>query len=374
MAGATPIVELRGVVKRFGLVTAVAGVSFEVSPGQCVSLLGPSGCGKTTTLRMIAGFEAPDQGDVLIAGQSMRGRRPYERNIGLVFQDYALFPHMTVEQNIAYGMRHRGVDRRAIPGRTREALARVKLSGYETRRPSQLSGGEQQRVALARALVTEPAVMLLDEPLSNLDAKLRQELRVELKEILTAVGTTTIIVTHDQEEAMSLADHVILMNRGRVVQRGYPRELYAHPRNKFVAEFIGRSNWFSGRLEREVGPGVWEYRTAEGLSLLVPWPEGQAGGPFEVGVRPERIVVDRDGAGRASAVPVGEDRPNMLQGTVDYVENLGADVHIWIRLPGGQRIRTVEKNADQVVETPGSPVRARFGLRDCIVVGSEAEG
>jgi ABC-type Fe3+/spermidine/putrescine transport system ATPase subunit len=377
MAGPTPIVELRGVVKRFGHVTAVAGVSFEVSPGQCVSLLGPSGCGKTTTLRMIAGFEAPDQGDILIAGQDMRGRRPYERNIGLVFQDYALFPHMTVEQNIAYGMRHRGVERRAIPGRTRDALARVKLSGYEARRPSQLSGGEQQRVALARALVTEPAVMLLDEPLSNLDAKLRQELRVELKEILTAVGTTTIIVTHDQEEAMSLADHVILMNRGRVVQRGHPPDLYAHPRNKFVAEFIGRSNWFSGRFEREVGRGVWEYRTAEGLSLLVPRPEGRDGGPFEVGVRPERIAIDRDGSGRApsgSGGPAGEDRPNVLQGTVDFVENLGADVHIWIRLPGGQRIRTVEKNADQVVEAPGSPIRARFGLRDCIVVGPEAEG
>ena len=365
------VVELRQVVKRFGAVTAVAGLSFEVAEKQCVSLLGPSGCGKTTTLRMIAGFEAPTEGDVLIGGKSMAGKRPYERNIGLVFQDYALFPHMTVEQNIAYGMRHRGVSRTAIPGRTREALARVKMSGYEKRRPSQLSGGEQQRVALARALVTEPAVMLLDEPLSNLDAKLRQELRVELKEILTAAGTTTIIVTHDQEEAMSLADHVILMNRGRVAQQGTPVELYGQPRSKFVAEFIGRSNWFEGRLSGEASPGVWEYQTAEGFRLLVPGPAGPVSGRHEVGVRPERIVVDR-GAETIDATPRA--RPNVLTGTVDFVEYLGSDVHIWIRLPSGRRIRVVEKNLDQRLEGAGAPIVARFAVSDCIVVAPEDEG
>jgi len=364
------VVELRQVVKRFGAVTAVAGMSFEVAEKQCVSLLGPSGCGKTTTLRMIAGFEAPSEGDILIGGKSMVGKRPYERNIGLVFQDYALFPHMTVEQNIAYGMRHRGVARTAIPGRTRDALARVKLSGYEKRAPSQLSGGEQQRVALARALVTEPAVMLLDEPLSNLDAKLRQELRVELKEILTAAGTTTIIVTHDQEEAMSLAEHIILMNRGRVAQQGPPVELYAKPRSKFVAEFIGRSNWFEGRLSREASPGVWEYETTEGLRLLVPPPAGPVSGRYEVGVRPERIAVDR---GAAPADASQSSRPNAVSGTVDYVENLGSDVHIWIHLTSGRRIRVVEKNVDQRLERAGAPIVARFAVSDCIVVAPEDE-
>ena len=209
----------------------------------------------------------------------MAGKRPYERNIGLVFQDYALFPHMTVEQNIAYGMRHRGVSRAAIPGRTREALARVKLSGYEKRAPSQLSGGEQQRVALARALVTEPAVMLLDEPLSNLDAKLRQELRVELKEILTAAGTTTIIVTHDQEEAMSLSEHVILMNRGRVAQQG-PRWSSTGSRGASLSpSSSGARTGSRGGCPGRLRPGSGSTRRAEGLRLLVPAPAGSVSGP-----------------------------------------------------------------------------------------------
>ena len=228
------VVELKKLEKKFGSVVAVSDVSFRVRQGQCVSLLGPSGCGKTTTLRMIAGFKSPDKGEVLIAGQNMRGVEPYDRNVALVFQDYALFPHMSVEENIAFGMRHRGFERRLIPDRTRSILKLVKLMGYEKRRPSQLSGGEQQRVALARSLVTEPAVPLLDEPLSNLDAKLRQELRLELKDILRSVGTTAIIVTHDQEEAISLADHIILMERGRIVQEGRPLEIYSAPQTRFV--------------------------------------------------------------------------------------------------------------------------------------------
>jgi putative spermidine/putrescine transport system ATP-binding protein/putrescine transport system ATP-binding protein len=217
----------------------------------------------------------------------MRGKRPYERNVGLLFQDYALFPHMTVEQNVAYGLRHRGFDRKAIPRRTAEMLELVKLQAHRTRRPSQLSGGEQQRVALARALATNPEVMLLDEPLSALDAKLRQELRVELKEILLTVGSTTIVVTHDQEEAMSLADQVIVMDRGVIMQRGSPVEIYARPANKFVAGFVGRSNWFAGRLGAEAFPGVCVFETTDGVTLRVPTPTAPAITGCEVCVRPE---------------------------------------------------------------------------------------
>ena len=266
------VVELRNVTKRFGGLAAVDGVSLEVRRGQIVSLLGPSGCGKTTTLRLIAGFESPDEGTVLIGGMDVRGKRPYERNVGLLFQDYALFPHMTVEQNIAYGMRHRGIERSAIPGNTAEMLRLVKLDGFEKRWPNQLSGGQQQRVALARALATKPDVMLLDEPLSALDAKLRQELRIELKEILTSVGTTSIVVTHDQEEAMSMAEHVIVQNRGRIIQQGTPYDIYARPSNEFVAEFVGRSNAFRGRLGDEVAPGLRAFETTEGFGLVVPGP------------------------------------------------------------------------------------------------------
>ena len=364
----TTVVEVRDVTKRFGDTIAVDAVTFEVRKGQIISLLGPSGCGKTTTLRVIAGFETPDSGDILIAGRNMRRMRPYERNVGLLFQDYALFPHMTVNQNVAYGMRYRGVDRREVPDRTAAMLDLVKLTGMESRRPAQLSGGQQQRVALARALATEPEVMLLDEPLSALDAKLRQELRVELKEILNAAGSTTIVVTHDQEEAMSLAEHVIVMDLGRIMQQGPPTEIYARPANKFVAGFIGRSNWFTGRLGAEVSPGVRSFETVDGLELVVPSPADGAAERYEVCVRPERIAVlpasasPTDGAGGPS---------NVISGEVADVAYLGADVHLFIVLESGQRIAAIMKNVGDTVERAGEPVALRFGARDCIVVAAE---
>ena len=226
------VLELSHVTKRFGDFAAVDDVSLTVDKGRILSLLGPSGCGKTTTLRMISGFEEPNGGSIFIAGQDMKGKRPYERNVGLLFQDYALFPHMSVVQNVGYGLKNRGYEKSRIPARIREMLELVKLVGFEDRRPAQLSGGQQQRVALARALAVSPEVVLLDEPLSALDAKLRQELRVELKEILSAVGATTIVVTHDQEEAMSLGDSVIVMSEGRIMQRGRPTEIYADPKTR----------------------------------------------------------------------------------------------------------------------------------------------
>jgi ABC-type Fe3+/spermidine/putrescine transport system ATPase subunit len=360
------VVELRNVVKSFGEIAAVNGVAFEVLEGQCVSLLGPSGCGKTTTLRIIAGFEAPDRGEVLIDGEDMRGRRPYERNIGLVFQDYALFPHMSVEQNIAYGMRHRGVDRAEIPRRLAEVLATVKLSGYERRRPSRLSGGEQQRVALARALATRPAVMLLDEPMSNLDAKLREQVRLELKEILSAVGSTTIIVTHDQQEAMSLAEHVIVMSKGRVMQRGTPSQIYAQPANKFVAEFIGKTNWFAGRLGGERGSGLRAFEGEGGLRLMVAGGNVAFGEPCEVGVRPERITLLR-----APGVADADPGQNLLSGKIVRTSYLGADLHLWIELTSGHRVLAVEKNLGQDAGQPGASVGLRFDAESCIVLSAQ---
>ena len=359
------VVELQNVTKRFGNIVAVDNISFEVRRGKIVSLLGPSGCGKTTTLRLIAGFEIPDEGSVSISGEDMHGKRPYERNVGLLFQDYALFPHMTVEQNIAYGMRHRGIDRSSIPRRTGEMLDLVKLMGFEKRRPAQLSGGQQQRVALARALATEPEVILLDEPLSALDAKLRQELRIELKDILTSVGTTSIVVTHDQEEAMSMAEHVIVQEHGRIVQQGTPHDIYAKPENKFVAEFIGRSNWFEGHLGAEIEPGLREFGTTEGLNLIVPGPTDDRAGPYQVCVRQERIALARN----AQAGSMETDRrTNFIHGTVVEAAILGADIHIIVVIGNERTIGLIEKNVGQTPEAKGEAVILTFGANDCIVL------
>jgi putative spermidine/putrescine transport system ATP-binding protein/putrescine transport system ATP-binding protein len=357
------VLELSHVTKRFGAFIAVDDVSFAVDKGQILSLLGPSGCGKTTTLRLISGFEEANEGAVIFSGNDMKGKRPYERNVGLLFQDYALFPHMTVEQNVAYGLKNRGFDKNKIPARTAEMLELVKLTGFEKRRPSQLSGGQQQRVALARALATSPEVVLLDEPLSALDAKLRQELRFELKEILSAVDATTIVVTHDQEEAMSLGDNVIVMSDGRIMQQGHPTEIYADPKTKFVAEFIGRSNWFSGHLGTAVATGVREFETPEGIRMLVPEPNGAgAEKGYEICIRPERIQID-------STDPASTDAPgNTLPGTVLDVAHLGADIHLVIEVAGKRLITATEQYNGQPLEQTGQSVVLTFSPQDCIIV------
>ncbi len=243
-------VELRGVIKRWD--GFELRVDLSVKDGEFLTLLGPSGCGKTTTLRIIAGLERPDSGEVLFSGRDVTGLRPYERNIGIVFQDYALFPHMTVFKNIAFGLEMRKLQRAEIERKVRWALELVGLSGLENRYPEQLSGGQQQRVALARALVVEPDVLLLDEPLSNLDAKIRERLRSEIRRIQHELGITTIYVTHDQEEAMAISDRIAVMNVGRIEQVGEPLELYYRPRTEFVARFLGMSNI----LELEAENGV----------------------------------------------------------------------------------------------------------------------
>ncbi len=237
----SPLLELRNVVKRFASHTAVDGVSWQLARGGFYSLLGPSGCGKTTTLRMIAGFEQPDSGEILLEDRDITRKRPFERNVSTVFQSYALFPHLTAAGNVEFGLRQHGI--RDAKTRVAEALRLVRLEDKAARMPAQLSGGERQRVALARSLVLEPALLLLDEPLAALDLQLRKHMRVELKEMQRRTGITFLFVTHDQEEALSMSDEIAVMNAGRIEQAGSPRDLYERPRTRFAANFLGAVNW-----------------------------------------------------------------------------------------------------------------------------------
>ncbi|RLF06726.1 MAG: ABC transporter ATP-binding protein [Thermoprotei archaeon] len=318
-------VRLKGVTKRFEDVVAVDRVSLEVKEGELFTLLGPSGCGKTTTLRIIAGFELPDEGSVFFDDEEVTYKKPYERGCAMVFQNYALWPHMTVYENVAYGLKVRGLPAREIRKRVNEVLELVGLKGLEDRYPNQLSGGQQQRVALARALVVEPRVLLLDEPLSNLDAKLRLRMREEVKKLQKELGITTIYVTHDQEEAMSISDRVAVMNRGRILQVGTPVEVYTKPANLFVATFIGRSALLRGKVVR-VNGGRVRILTRGGFKL-----EG-----VKLGVKSEDAEI--------VAVVRPEDfslRPlsgaNVIEGEVELVMFLGPYKQLRVNA-GGERI------------------------------------
>jgi putative spermidine/putrescine transport system ATP-binding protein len=236
------IVSIRGLTRTFGDVRAVAGVDLDIFEGEFITLLGPSGSGKTTVLRMIAGFEKPDSGSIVLGGKDVSQLPPYDRDVNTVFQDYALFPHMDVISNIEYGLRVKGVEKSSRRERAMQALKQVRLEGYETRKPAQLSGGQRQRVALARALVNRPSVLLLDEPLGALDLKLREQMQIELKELQREVGITFIFVTHDQEEALTMSDRIAVFNHGRIEQLGSPREIYENPQSLFVSEFVGQTN------------------------------------------------------------------------------------------------------------------------------------
>jgi putative spermidine/putrescine transport system ATP-binding protein len=282
---------LQSLTKRFGDVTVVDGLSLAVEKGEFVSLLGPSGCGKTTTLQMIAGFVEPSAGTINLGGRDLTTIKPAARGLGIVFQSYALFPHMTAAENIAFGLEMRGVAKAEQTKRVTDALALVGLAGFSDRYPRRMSGGQQQRVALARALVIKPDVLLLDEPLSNLDAKLREEMQVELRQIQRTVGTTTILVTHDQGEAMALSDRIVVMNRGRAEHVARPTEIYRAPATAFVANFLGKINV----LPATITDGVARIGTSQ-------WPAaGVADGSANVGVRPERIAFS-DSAGLAGTV------------------------------------------------------------------------
>ncbi|MEX1109627.1 MAG: ABC transporter ATP-binding protein [Dongiaceae bacterium] len=289
------LLEMRKLTKRYGEVRAVDNVSLEVKQGELVSFLGPSGSGKTTTLNMIAGFDEPTKGDILIGGRAIQGVSPHKRDIGMVFQRYTLFPHLTVFENVAFPLTVRGIAKAEIAERVRAALKLIRLESYDDRRPSQLSGGQQQRVALARAFIYEPQLLLMDEPLGALDKKLREEIQIEIRRIHERLGVTIVYVTHDQEEALRLSDRIAVFNHGRIVQVGTGVELYERPGNAFVASFVGSSNFLSGRIVESQG-GSCKVTLTGGDTIVAPArSELAVGSAISLMFRPERAVLRRAG-------------------------------------------------------------------------------
>ncbi|WP_036263174.1 ABC transporter ATP-binding protein [Mesorhizobium sp. WSM2561] len=348
---AVPDIEFRGVTKRYGSVTAVSGIDLAIPPSAFVALLGPSGCGKTTCLRMIGGFEQPSEGAVFIRDRDMAGTPPYRRPVNMVFQQYALFPHMDVEDNIAYGLRQARprLASREISLRAGEALAMVRLAGYGRRKIHELSGGQQQRVALARALVNKPAVLLLDEPLAALDKKLRTEMQIELQNLQREIGITFVLVTHDQEEALSMSDFVCVMNGGRIVQLGQPSEIYDEPADLFVADFVGKTNLLSGKVAGHSGNLV-EVALADGTVIAARKRTSlRQDEAVSVSLRPESLSLGAPGSGR-------------LNGIVRNRIFLGATAEYAIEVGG---IGTLLAKADHLIGSgnlfkPGEPVAIGF--------------
>src|SRR5437588_9021876 len=320
-------VRLVDLVKRFGDITAVDGVMLEIPGGEFFSLLGPSGCGKTTTLRLIAGFEQPTAGKILLDGADMATTPPHKRPVNTVFQSYALFPFLSVFDNVAFGLRFQKTSKANTRTRVRKALELVQLTGFEKRRPSQLSGGQQQRVALARALVLNPKVLLLDEPLGALDAKLRKRLQIELKALQEEVGITFIYVTHDQEEALTMSDRIAVMSQGRVEQVGQPKEIYENPATAYVADFLGVSNLMDAEA---AGPAPEGCKVKLGkFELVAGQGESDALGPCKVTIRPERIDIE----------PQGTSGENRIPGMVERVVYVGATLQVFLHLASGQTIQ-----------------------------------
>jgi iron(III) transport system ATP-binding protein len=323
-------VSINKLVKKFGDVTALKELSLEIQSQELFFLLGPSGCGKTTLLRTVAGFYQPDGGQLLFGEKPMAGVPPHQRNTGMVFQNYALWPHMTVAQNVAYGLEVRQVDEAEKKKRVQEALEIVRMGQYAQRTPDKLSGGQQQRVALARALVIQPDVLLLDEPLSNLDAKLRLEMREEIRRIHAQTRITTIYVTHDQKEALSLASRMAVLRDGIIEQIGDPRTIYRNPVNRFVADFIGETNWLDAEVESSTAQ-VLILKTACGLFQALPEPKWQRGARVLLGFRPE-------------SVEIGEEAVNSFSSTIAHVCYLGETEQYELDLPGDKRIKAFEQN------------------------------
>jgi putative 2-aminoethylphosphonate ABC transporter ATP-binding protein len=341
--------RLENLTKVFGTLVAVNSVNLEISEGEFVCLLGPSGCGKTTILRMITGFETPTEGKVIYNGKIINNLMPQQRDFGIIFQSYALFPNMNVQENISFGLKMRKVPKKATGERVDEMLDLVGLSGWRKNYPAQLSGGQQQRVALARALAPNPSVLLLDEPLSALDAKIRVRLRAVIKRLQQELGITMIYVTHDQEEALAIADRVVVMELGKIKQEGTPFEIYKFPRSSFVADFVGTSNFFKGKRQKDkVQVKNWKF--------LVPNIEALSAEEIYLAIRPEKVEVMRPGE-----TAEGLERSNLTQGKIEVMTFLGAVVRLVISMDGEEIIcDMVEKDYEQKKLNRGDSVDLYF--------------
>ena len=360
-------VKLDDVVKQFGEAVVVDHINLEVRGGEFFSLLGPSGCGKTTTLRMIGGFEAPTSGVIELQGQDVTWLPPYKRNVNTVFQNYALFPHLTIYENVAFGLRRKGIKDAEVKSRVSDMLALVELAGFETRRPTQISGGQAQRVALARALINKPAVLLLDEPLGALDLKLRKQMQVELKRIQQEVGITFIYVTHDQEEAMTMSDRIAVMNKGRYEQLGEPEVLYERPMTRFVAGFLGVSNLLPGAVEGNDGT-YSAVRLADDTRIRAPRALVGDTANVSVGVRPEKIRLHETDV----EAPAGL---NHMSGVVRDASYLGVSTQYQIEARGGATITVYEQNVERATKAelwaPGEAVQLTWSPDHTFVVADD---
>jgi putative spermidine/putrescine transport system ATP-binding protein len=351
-------VELVAVAKRYGDVVALEPTDLAVEPGEFFALLGPSGSGKSTLLGTVAGFVPPSGGRIRVDGRDITGVPPYQRNIGMVFQNYTLFPHMTVSDNIAFPLRMRKVPRSEIAERVRRMLAMVRLPGMADRAPGQLSGGQQQRVALARAAVYDPPLLLMDEPLGALDKNLREEMQDEIKQFHRAVGATVLYVTHDQAEAASMADRIAILNHGRIVQLGRPRELYEFPRNAFVASFLGEANLFEIVAVAPRGPDEAGVTTREGL-LLTARGLGESGGPLCACIRPETIEIGGRPAAGANALAGTVVDAVYAAGSVRYRVRVGADAVVTVRVPSERHM---------ALHAIGAPVSVSWDPEDMLLI------
>jgi spermidine/putrescine transport system ATP-binding protein len=356
-AAGSPDIEFEGVTKRFGDTIAVDRLDLSIPKGTFFALLGPSGCGKTTSLRMIGGFEDPTEGRIRLAGRDVTDVPPFKRDVNTVFQSYALFPHLDVQRNVGFGLERRKVPKDEARRRIAEVLELTQLTGFEKRKPGQMSGGQQQRVALARALVNRPQALLLDEPLGALDLRLRRQLQIELKRIHAEVGLTFVHVTHDQEEAMTMADEIAVMNAGRIEQRGSATELYEQPATEFVAGFLGLSNLIDATMRgRENGHAVYE--THDGATVRA---RTEREGAVRVGVRPEKLsIVDRP-----------PDGSNVLRGRVEVASFLGVSLQYLVRTPGGEELTVIEQNRTGASVGPGDEIHLAWRPEHTLVVTKE---
>jgi len=340
---AVPFLQINNVTKKFGVFTAVNNVSLEIYKGEIFCLLGGSGCGKSTLLRMLSGFEDLTSGQIIIDGQDQAGIAPYDRPTNMMFQSYALFPHMSVEKNIAYGLKRDGLPKAEIATRVTDMLSLVQMDDFAARKPHQLSGGQRQRVALARSLVKKPKLLLLDEPLGALDKKLREETQFELIKIQESLGVTFVVVTHDQEEAMTLSSRIGVMTAGEIVQVGTPREIYEYPQNRFVADFIGSVNIFEGRIAEDGEDHIIVASRDAGTDIYVPHGiSGVIGQKVAVAVRPEKVQISKGDLG---------DLRNKLSGTIDEIAYLGNSSVYQVRLDSGKRMRVSQSNLTRSEES-----------------------